>query len=109
MYTHTVHRHELGHVGIKCSFKLFDCYFTAKAFTVLFLLYADVKDFVNQSQTSACYKSAYLYGLKSGFKILESIYSIYFLIPYDVIIFKRRYYFYIWNLKKIRVIYTVFV
>jgi len=24
-----------------------------------------------------------------------------------LIIFKRRYYFYIWNLKKIRVIYTV--
>lgn len=80
--------------------------FIVKAFTVLSFIYIDMKDFVNQSQTSACYKSAYLYGLKSGFKSLERIYSIYFLIPYVVIIFKR-YYFYIWNLKKIRVIYTV--
>lgn len=57
---------------------------TVKAFTVLSLTYVDMKDFVIQSQTSACYKSAYLYGLKSGFKSLERIYSIYFLIPYVV-------------------------
>lgn len=42
-----------------------------------------------------------------GFEILERMYSIYFLIPYVVTIFNKRYYFYIWNLKKIRVIYTV--
>lgn len=71
-------------------------------------MYADMMT-VNQSQTSACYKPAYLYGLTSELKILEGIYSIYFLIPYVAIIFKRRYYFYIWNLKKIRFIYTVCV
>lgn len=61
---------------------------------------------MNQIHKSQLVTLNYLYHLKSV-DLRFLMYSIYFLIPYIVNIFNKRYCFYIWNLKKIRIIYTV--
>ena len=61
---------------------------------------------MNQIHKSQLVTLNYLYYLKSV-DLRFLMYSIYFLIPYIVNTFNKRYCFYIWNLKKIRIIYTV--